>query len=298
MSKAESIKARLKNLASIEKKSFDYLLNLYCLERLIYRLSKSKFSDMFVLKGGMFLFTIMEEKARATKDLDMLAKETNNSIENIKGVFKEIVSIQADDGVIFHQDSNVSKIMERADYDGIRVKVVALLDRTKVPIQVDIGFGDIVYPAIQTISYPTLLSVEDIQVNAYSIESLIAEKLDAMLTLAQANSRMKDFYDIFYLHSLYKFEGIILQKAIELTLKKRENFKEPNPIVFEYAFGKDREKNIQWKAFLKRINYELDLKFEDVISSNRIFLLPIYSAILNGDEYRFSWDPINRKWQN
>lgn len=297
MSKAESVKARLKYLARIEKKPFDYLLNLYCIERLIYRLSTSRFSELFVLKGGMFLFTIMEEKARATKDLDMLAKETNNSIENLEGIFKEIVSIKVDDGVTFNQDISVSKIMEGADYNGIRVKIVAFLDRTKVPVQVDIGFGDIVYPAIQIISYPTLLTLEDIQVNAYSIESLIAEKFDAMLTLAQANSRMKDFYDIFYLRFMYKFDGKNLQNAFKLTLNSRENFLEPNPVVFEDAFGHDREKNIQWKAFLKRINNELDLKFEEVIASNRDFLKPVYSAILNAEDYCFSWDPIQTIWQ-
>jgi hypothetical protein len=202
-----------------------------------------------------------------------------------------------DDGVVFNPDIKVSKIMESADYDGIRVKIVALLDRTKIPVQVDIGFGDTVYPAIQTISYPTLLTLEDIQVNAYSIESLIAEKFDAMLTLAQANSRMKDFYDIFYLRSMYKFDGKILQKAIMLTLKSRENFLEPNPVVFEDAFGQDREKNIQWKAFLKRIKNGLDLKFEEVNTSNRDFLLPVYSAILNAEDYCFSWDPIHAIWQ-
>jgi predicted nucleotidyltransferase component of viral defense system len=298
MSKAESVKARLKNLARIEKKPFDYLLNLYCIERLIYRLSISRFSELFVLKGGMFLFTIMEEKARATKDLDMLAKETNNSIENLEGIFKEIVSIQVEDGVIFIQDISVSKIMEGADYDGIRVKIVALLNRTKVPVQVDIGFGDIVYPEIQTISYPTLLTDDNIKVHAYSLESLIAEKFDAMLTLAQANSRMKDFYDIYYLRSMYKFDGKTLLKAFKLTLNSRENFLEPYPVVFEDAFGQDREKNIQWKAFLKRINNELELIFEEVIASNRDFLKPVYLAILNSEDYCFSWDPIQAIWQN
>lgn len=135
----DSIKAKLKKIAVSEGKQFDYLLTLYVIERMIYRISISKYSDKFILKGGLLMYTILDEKARVTKDVDLLAKEFDNSIENISRVFHEIIGIEADDAIKFDIDSlTAEKIKEDADYEGVRIKIVAYLDRTRKVLQMDI----------------------------------------------------------------------------------------------------------------------------------------------------------------
>lgn len=191
-------KARLKNLAIKEGKQFDYYIMLYFIERLLFRLSISDYSDTFVLKGGLLLYTILDENARATKDIDMLAKDTANQLDSIKMVFSEICIITVDDGVNFDSDSiEVDRIKEDADYEGVRVKILAKLDNTKKILQLDIGFGDVIVPGAKEIEYPSLLEMEKPKIKAYSLESVIAEKFEAMVFLGDFNSRMKDFYDIY-----------------------------------------------------------------------------------------------------
>lgn len=298
MMKPDSIKAKLKNLAVREGKQFDYLLTLYLIERSLYRLSVSEYADKFVLKGGLLLYTILDEKARATKDIDMLARQINNTLDNVENIFKSIYSIETDDAIQFDLSTlTVERIKEDADYEGVRVKVTAFLDRTKKVLQMDIGFGDVIVPEATQIEYPSLLDMDRPVVKAYSIESVIAEKFQAMIYLAEVNSRMKDFYDICSISELYNFDGAILREAIENTFVRRQTSLPEVPTVFMDEFKESKEKKQQWNAFKKRISAKSDIEFSEVVNKVKVFLEPIYRAIVEKKEFTDFWDAKEKKWR-
>lgn len=188
-----SVSERLKNIAQKSGRAFDTLLLLYFQERFLYRLSISDYKDKFILKGGLFLFSQTQFKARPTKDVDFLARQIANELEILRESFVTICSIDVpSDGIMFQLDEmTTERIKEDADYEGVRIKVTALLGRMKKNLQFDIGFGDVVVPKPQLIDYPVLLDMAAPQVQAYSKESVISEKFEAMITLSVMNSRMK-----------------------------------------------------------------------------------------------------------
>lgn len=216
MNNAASIKARLRNLAAKEHKPYDYVQTHYMIERLLYRLSISKYADDFVLKGGLLLHVLFAEKARATRDIDFLARFTSNSPENLKAIFTNVCAIKADDAVVFDPNTLTAEaITEGADYHGVRMKLTGFLERSRSVLQFDLGFGDVIVPHPERMVYPSLLGMDEINLWAYSRESIIAEKFQAMLYLAQANSRMKDFFDIYMMASTYDFDGRVLFEAVQ-----------------------------------------------------------------------------------
>lgn len=292
-----SIKEKLKNVAKREGKPFDYLLTLYLIERFLYRLSISRYADKFVLKGGVLLYTILDEKARATKDVDMLARELNNSLEDFSDILREICMMESDDALFFDVETlSTERIKEDAAYGGVRVKISAFLDRTKKVLQMDIGFGDIVVPGAVRMEYPSLLEMEQPVIQAYSIESVIAEKFEAMIFLAEFNSRMKDFYDICSLANLYDFEGAMLQSAITSTFMQRKTKVLVEPAIFTEEYKVSEEKNRQWDAFKRRIASTNEWSFEDVIGILVTFLQPIYDAVVQKQTFEKSWDAGSRQW--
>jgi len=299
MSKEDSVKAKLKNLAEKEKKQFDYLLMLYMIERLLYRLSISKYINNFVLKGGLFLYTIFDEKARVTKDIDLLARQIANTLEELRMIFTEICSINIDDAINFDISTlSVEKIKEDADYEGVRIKVTAYLDKSRKVLQFDIGFGDVIVPKAIDMDYPSLLDMEKPRIKAYSIESVIAEKFEAMIYLAETNSRMKDFYDIYSLCTNFDFDGRVLYEAINQTFIRRATPLSKEPIIFSNGFILNKDKNIQWIAFKRRIGEISDITFEQILNTIIIFIKPIYSCIIDEDEFFGHWDKVNLSWTN
>ena len=295
---SDSIKAKLKNIAVKEGKQFDYLLTLYLIERLLYRISISEYADKFVLKGGVLLYIVLEEKARATKDIDMLARQLNNSLENVEAIFKSVCEIKEDDAIEFDLNTlTVEKIKEDADYEGVRVKVTAFLDRTKKVLQMDIGFGDVIVPCATEIEYPSLLEMKKPLLKAYSMESVIAEKFEAMIYLAEANSRMKDFYDICILSQKYNFQGKVLKEAIQTTFKHRKTPLQSIPTLFTSEFRESKEKKQQWNAFKKRISSKEELEFFEVIDKLVKFLKPIYDSIIENKEFSLTWNLVEGRWK-
>lgn len=295
---SDSIKAKLKNIAVKEGKQFDYLLTLYLIERLLYRISISKYADKFILKGGVLLYIVLEEKARATKDIDMLARQVNNSLESVEAIFKSVCKIKEDDAIDFDLNTlTVEKIKEDADYEGVRVKVTAFLDRTKKVLQMDIGFGDVIVPYATEMEYPSLLEMKKPILKAYSMESVIAEKFEAMVYLAEANSKMKDFYDICILSEKYDFDGKVLKEAIQTTFKHRQTPMQLIPTVFTNEFRYSKEKKQQWNAFKRRIASKEELEFLDVIDRLTIFLKPIYDSIIENKEFPLKWNLQEGRWK-
>ncbi len=297
MNKAESIKTRLKNLAVEEKKQFDYLLMLYFIERILYRISVSKYRDVLVLKGGLLLYTILDDKARATKDIDLLAKELVSTLDGLQDIFKEVCSIEDDDAVRFDTETiRAERIKEDAEYEGVRIKVTAFLDKSKKTLQFDIGFGDVIVPKAVEMEYPSLLDMDTPKIKAYSMESVIAEKFEAMLYLAEANSRMKDFYDIYVLSKTFCFDGRVLYEAISQTLQRRGTPLSKAPTIFSEDFRRLKEKQTQWNAFMRRIETKIDAGFDDVVLQIKVFLSPVYECILNEREFFGQWDKNALEW--
>lgn len=186
------------------------------MERTIYRISISKYADKFTLKGGILLYALFDTRfARITKDIDLLAQNLNNKLSNLKNVFIEIFSLDCDDAIKYDLKSlEVSPITEFKEYHGAVIKIIALLDKTRINVSIDLGFDDIVYPNRSIMNFPVLLNMPAPQIHVYSIYSIIAEKFEAMVSLGNANSRLKDFYDVYILASNYYLKGNDLQIAV------------------------------------------------------------------------------------
>ncbi|MBM7556072.1 nucleotidyl transferase AbiEii/AbiGii toxin family protein [Halanaerobacter jeridensis] len=296
--KIKSIRSRLLNIAKEEQIDFNQILLLYFHERLLYRLSNSKYNSNFFLKGGILILSTTNFKLRPTKDIDFLAENITNDLEKIKNVFKNISQIQFEDGVEFETDSiQVEKITEGAEYEGVRLNIIAYLGKARKRIQLDVGFGDVIVPQAKTLNYPSLLEFEAPKINAYSLESIIAEKFEAMLKLGQINSRMKDFYDIYMISKLKQFDGRVLQEAIYETFQKRGTSFETNPIIFKEKFAEDEQRIKMWNNYLKRINQE-SISFHNIMNRLKTFLFPVYKAVINEKEFFRNWDNQNQEWIN
>jgi predicted nucleotidyltransferase component of viral defense system len=295
---AESVKTKLKKLADESGKDFNYLLMHYLIERLLYRLSVSPYADNFILKGGLLLYTVLEHKARATRDIDFLARKIKNVPEELVRIFTKIVSLSSDDAVVFDAGSiSVERIKEDAEYEGIRIKLTGFLDRSRHVLQFDIGFGDVVVPHPVPMSYPSLLDMEAPRLKAYTLESVIAEKFQAIIYLAEANSRMKDFYDIYELCASRDFDGPTLYTAIAKTFEHRKTYIPEMPSVFSERFSALPDKQTQWKAFQRRIGVAEGLEFLEVITTIKGFLFPVYSALYNKSEFSGRWNGKARTWR-
>jgi predicted nucleotidyltransferase component of viral defense system len=298
MINSDSVKSRLRKIAVAENKPFDYLMMHYFVERLLYRLSMSDYADNFILKGGMLLYVILENDARATRDVDLLGKRLSNASEELINVFRTICAVESDDAVRFDRDSVIAeRIKEGADYEGVRIKLSGYLDKSHHTLQLDIGFGDVIVPGPIVMEYPTILDMERPQIHAYSHESIIAEKFDAMISLAEANSRMKDFYDVYMLSRMFEFEGSVLYEAIRQTFRRRATPLPADPIVFSDYFADKKDKQIQWQAFQKRIRVSENLSLSEVLDHIRVFLQPVYSAVLSGREWTGRWQCAEARWK-
>lgn len=294
-----SVKARLLNLAKQLGVEFNRILLLYLQERFLYRLSKSRYKDRFILKGGVLFYGIHQEKAMPTKDIDLLVRNLPNSPNQFLPFVLEIFSIEAQDGIHFQLDSiTIDRIVKIAQYEGLRIKFTATLDTAILRLQVDIGFSDKVTPHPIIFEYPVLIGKEKIKLLAYSWESVIAEKVEAIVKLGELNSRMKDFYDIYFLQQQKDLSGTELKIAIKLTFENRETEIEDVREIFSESFIKNKKKQIQWKAFLTKNDFSVTESFKDVMISIRKFIEPIVITIINDKQFQFFWDSSIQSWIN
>ncbi len=299
MISAASIKSRLKNIAIKENSTMQNELVTYALERTIYRMSISKYSDNFTLKGGIFLYALFNRQyPRATMDIDFLANKIANDSEFMKEVFTEIFLIQCDDALFFDLSSlKVENITEFKEYHGVNVSILALLEKTKIPVSIDIGFGDIVYPDRIKMDFPVLLDMEIPSVNAYSIYSAIAEKFEAIVSLGRYNSRYKDFYDIYAISQKHTLNGSDLYNALVETFNHR-NTSFNNIVAFSDDFINDPSLDKKWKSFKKKKQVNQDIDFKTVITHNMKLLLPVVDAILNEQTFKRKWNATLKDWED
>ena len=297
MTNATSVKDRLKRQAIEEKKTMQDKLVTYGLERTIYRLSISNYTERFTLKGGIFLYALFDgEYARATTDIDLLAQRIPNDVEEMKQVFKDIYSIECDDALRFDLDTlEVISITEFKEYHGVNVSITGYLDRTKVPVSIDIGFGDVVYPKRMKMEFPVLLDMEAPEVYAYSIFSIIAEKFEAFVSLGLANGRYKDFYDIYVLAEKYDLDGKELKNAIVETFSHRGTVFD-DIAAFEEGFTEDSTRQGRWNSFVKKKKALVKVSFEETMQLLKTLLIPIVEAIKNDEKFELTWNKDQKSW--
>lgn len=272
---AASIHQRLLNVARRETRPFNDVFQFYGLERWLMRLSKSSFTDRFVLKGALMLTVWKLPVTRPTRDIDLLGR-MDNHVDSVRGAIVAICSTRVeDDGVIFDATSVKTRaISKEADYHGVRAVFVGHLGKATIPMQIDIGFSDVLSPGPDRIDYPTLLDMPAIHLAGYNRETAIAEKVEAMLKLGEMNSRIKDFYDVWALSATSSFEGRLLAIALIATCTQLGTIIVDHPIFLSEAFAGNAGKQSQWTAFRRRFSDpNAPAQFADVISRLRDFLV-------------------------
>lgn len=293
---ADSVKARLKQYAQQNGYTFQEMLVYYGLERTIYRLSVSEYAEHFVLKGGIFLYAVFTGKyERATTDIDFLARSISNSKDKMKSVFQKILSSEYDDGLKYDTDSvTVEDITEFKEYHGLHISVTAYLDRTKIPIGIDIGFGDVIFPDSVKMDFPVILDMDAPKINAYSVESVVAEKLEAIIHNGFLNSRYKDFYDIYILSEKYHFNYSDLLSAVQETFSNRKTVLTIDSAAFSDDFINDDIHTKRWNAFLKKKKAIKSISLEDTVRRIKSFVFPLTD---NPDNSISCWNPDIGSWE-
>lgn len=297
MTNAISVKDRLKKQAMEDGKTMQDKLVTFGLERTIYRISVSSYAERFTLKGGIFLYALFDgEYARATMDIDLLAQRIPNDAEEMEKVFGDIFSIECDDALRFDLNTlEVINITEFKEYHGVNVSIVGYLDRTRVPVSIDIGFGDVIYPERMKMEFPVLLDMEVPEVYAYSIYSVIAEKFEAIVSLGLVNGRYKDFYDIYVLADRYNLDGYELKNAIIETFTQRGTGFD-DIVAFDDSFTEDVIRQGRWNAFIKKKKALVKAEFVETIQLLKELLLPIVKSIQMDETFEKKWDKDTKSW--
>ena len=296
---AHSIFQRLLNRARSNKEDFNLLLSRYGMERFLYRLSISTHNDRFVLKGAGLFLVWKGQNYRVTRDTDLMGLG-NSGTEQLADVFRDICCIGPQgDGMIYPPESlRALEIREDQEYDGVRIILIGLLNQVQIPLQFDIGFGDAITPAPEHIEYPTLFDGPTPLLKAYPRYTLVAEKLEAMIKLGLANSRMKDFYDIWLLSRLFRYEGGVLRKAIKNTFDRRRTTFPPSiPFAFTPAFYQDKQKTLHWKAFVNKSKPDMPVgDLSAVILDIYTFLAPVIKSLQANTLFDDEWEP-HKGWK-
>jgi hypothetical protein len=278
-----SIRQRLKNLSRKQSVPFQEILQRYAIERFLFRLSQSEHAGKFVLKGAQMLVAWGSPRTRPTMDIDLLGY-TKNDLANLESVVRNVcdASHAQPDGITFDPTTvKAVRIKEDADYEGVRVTFLGTLDAARVPMQIDIGFNDTVTPAPETVTYPSLLGMQVPELRGYNRDTLIAEKVEAMIKLGEINSRMKDFFDIWALSRSFPFTLKTLASAIDATCRRRGTPVTGLPAILLPDSSATADKQIQWSAFLRKSRLEnTPADFHEVAAAIAEFIGPPISALL------------------
>jgi hypothetical protein len=287
-----SIRQRLLNISKERGEDPNLVFIRYVVERMLYRITRSKHSNQFVLKGAMLITAWTGRPHRPTKDLDLLGFGDSSS-ERIQQIFHDICKVEVEpDGLEFNTESiQVTEIRGGLEYPGQRVKLEARLGNARINVQIDIGFGDTVVPEAIEIEYPTLLDLPALHIRAYPPETVIAEKYESIVYLGMLNSRMKDYYDLRLMAKEFEFDGNSLAKAVKATFDRRNtDIPHETPTSLTEEFFSNQDKITQWQAFLKRSKLEdISVDLSQVINELCIFLLPPTIAVANNVTFNQLW---------
>jgi hypothetical protein len=298
---AASIRQRLANLSEARGEDFQLTVVRYGLERLMYRLSRSRESGDFTVKGAMVFAVWSEGSYRPTRDLDLMTK-SSQSVEKLQNVFKGLCQLSVEpDGLTFIADTvKAEPIREDNAYGGIRVTLLGRLGSMRIPLQVDVGFGDVITPAAKMQPFPSLLDQPPPMLAMYPRESVIAEKFEAITKLGLNNSRMKDYYDVWVLAEQFEFDGQLLQGAIKATFRRRRTeLPLEAPDGLSDGFAHEKTKLNQWSAFLRRsrLTETIHVDFPSIVAAIRAFLLPVARSAAESNPFSHKW-PTGGPWHS
>lgn len=287
---AASVRARLLNKARAEKLDFNLLLTRYALERMLYRLSISEQHGQFLLKGALLFDLWFDVPHRPTRDADLLGFGSAD-IPYLEDLFGQISQINGDDGIVFQSDTvKAAEIRKEANYAGVRVTLLGLLDGARCSVQIDIGFGDAVVPGPEDAQYPAILEgMASPQLRVYPRYTVVAEKFEAIAKLGMLNTRLKDYFDLWVLAEHSDFEGAVLARAIHATFERRgTDLPIGLPLGLQDEFARDAQKNRQWSAFLRKNSLQT-MELATVIDVLRGFLLPVLNALSAREDFDRQW---------
>lgn len=287
---AASVRARLLNRARETKQDFSLVLTRYAIERLLYRISISQHAEQFLLKGALLFDLWFDIPHRPTRDADFLGFGSAE-LPHIGVVFREICAIETHDGVVFQPDTvQAAEICKEANYAGVRVMLLGVIDGARCPIQIDIGFGDAVTPGPEDVEYPVMLSeFAAPKLRVYPRYTVVAEKFEALSSLGIANSRMKDYFDLWILAQHTDFDGDTLRQAVQATFDRRKTALTGRiPFGLTDEFAQDVQKQAQWQAFLRKNRLEA-LALHEIIAALSSFMLPVIEAASANTTFPAMW---------
>lgn len=293
---AASALARLKNKAAESGRSYQLCLQLFCQEEFLRHLEKSKYAENLVLKGGLFLYSLTDFDSRVTVDVDFLLRQIPNTPEQLRSILEEIIAVQTGNDFVTFEIKDVAPIAVAKKYAGIGASIVALIKNTRTPFGIDFGVGDVIVPKQEKRKIPTQLDdFTSPTVNTYSLETTIAEKLDAILSLMEFSSRMKDYYDIHYLANKFDFDGATLTEALRKTFENRGHAFTTEQFEQVMAFDSDDAMQKKWKAFCRKIGTKTE-DYGTVLKTIKAFLTKPFTAAIRDKEFTEKWSAVNGEW--
>ena len=294
---AASVLARLKNKGKQSGRSYQLCLQLFCQEEFLRRLEKSKYAENFVLKGGLFIYSVTDFDSRVTMDVDFLLRRMPNTPEQMKKVLEEIIATSTGNDFVTFEIKDIAPIAVAKKYAGIGASLVARIKNTKTPFSIDFGVGDVIVPNQEKRRIPTQLEdFEAPMVNTYSLETTIAEKIDAILSLMEFSSRMKDYYDIYYLANKFDFDGNILSNALRKTFENRGHAFTTEQFEAVMSFADDEGMQKKWKAFCRKIDVKID-NYSIILRTIQKFLIKPFMAAINEKFFCEYWIANKNTWE-
>ena len=293
---AAAVLARLKNKANESGRTYQLCLQLFCQEEFLRRLEKSKYVDNLVLKGGLFIYAITDFDSRVTMDVDFLLWKVPNTPEQLKTVLEEIITVPAGNDFVTYEIKGIAPIAVTKKYAGIGASLVARIKNIRTPLNIDFSVGDMIVPKQEKRKIPTQL--EDFtapMINTYSLETTVAEKIDAILNLMDFSSRMKDYYDIYYLANKFDFDGALLAEAMKKTFANRNHSFTVEQFEQVMAFDGDEAMRKKWKAFCRKTDIKTD-DYSTVLKAIRSLLSEPFAAAVEGRNYVKRWSGSENRW--
>lgn len=293
---AAAVLARLKNKANESGRTYQLCLQLFCQEEFLRRLEKSKYVDNLVLKGGLFIYAITDFDSRVTMDVDFLLWKVPNTPEQLKTVLEEIITVPAGNDFVTYEIKGIAPIAVTKKYAGIGASLVARIKNIRTPLNIDFSVGDMIVPKQEKRKIPTQL--EDFtapMINTYSLETTVAEKIDAILNLMEFSSRMKDYYDIYYLANKFDFDGALLAEAMKKTFANRNHSFTVEQFEQVMAFDGDEAMRKKWKAFCRKTDIKID-DYSTVLKAIRSLLSEPFAAVVEGRNYVKRWSGSENRW--
>ena len=295
---AASVLAKLKNKAKATGISYQQCLQLFFQEEFLRKLAVSRYAENFVLKGGLFIYTLTNYESRATVDVDFLMRGLNNDLARMDEIIAEILAVDTGNDFVTFKAGKTEPIAVQRKYHGVSTQITGYIKNVRVPFNVDIGVGDVIVPNAQRRNIQTQLDgFEKPEILTYSLESTIAEKFDAILQRFELTGRMKDFYDIYYLSRTFDFDGLKLQTAIQETLQNRGTAYEKDSFERVLSLVDDEDMQTKWRYFLKTPGNP-EIAFGDVINGLKCFLKPVWNSIINEEELQLVWTSSSGCWKN